>query len=104
MKTYFVRIKDFDNSECIRKPLLPEHAIHAWCVKEESLSHLQKLYGKERVEIIKMPTEKKIFAIDFQELDNYVTGEHDDMPPLLEFDENIHSVGNWDREYQVVFI
>lgn len=104
MDTLFIRISDFDNSACIRKPLLPENSVHAWAIKEGSLKTFQNMYGADRVKVINVPLDRKVFAIDFHELDDYLTGEHDDMPELVKFDSNVHTINARCSDYQVVFI
>ena len=101
--TYFVRIAEFDNSECIRKPILPEHAIHAWCMTEDAVLSVRELYGS-RVKIIDHPEGMEAYAIDFHELNGYVIGDHDKMPELQEFDEEKHACEFGRDDYQVVFV
>lgn len=102
MTTVFLRSFNFDNSACIRKPILPEGTIHAWALHTDEVERFCTMYPKMCE--VKHPEGYDLFAIDFNELDDYLTGEHDDMPPLLSFDSTKHTVNIMRAYYQVVFI
>lgn len=100
---YFVRISGFDNSQCVRKPKLPKHTIHAWSMTEDTVLMVRDMYGG-RVKIIDKPDDMDVYAIDFHELNSYVVGEHDVMPELIEFNEEEHTCTFGVNDFQVVFI
>lgn len=105
METVFFRFKNFDNSACIRKPELPDNAIHVWAIEKSVLENkFYKMHDPNKIELVTVPEGMKPYAIDFHELDDYVTGEHDDMPKMVDFDEKLHLIGVFNHDYQVVFV
>jgi len=102
MTTVFLRSSNFDNSACVRKPILPEGTIHAWALHTDDVEYFCPM--NPNMHEIQHPKGYDLYAIDFNELDDYLTGEHDDMPPLLTFDSAKHTINFMRGDYQVVFI
>jgi hypothetical protein len=101
MSVLFMKINNFDNSECVREPILPKGAIHAWAVLENDYKSMSLMYPNH--ELIESKG-KEIYAIDFSEIDDYVTGESDEMPPLEEFDPLVHNTSIRKGDYQIILV
>lgn len=90
----FIRYNRFDNSNTIRK--LPYDGIHCWCIYKKDydkyITELEFWNGDSKYVTTVNPLGKNIYALDYKESHDYVTGESDTIPVLETFNKNKHTM------------
>lgn len=88
MAIIFVRV-NFDNSRTVRQ--LPYSGIHAWAMDAEEWDWFRFTYANLNPIIIGSPDDyQRIGAISYKDVDRYVMGLSDTVPPIVPFDPDQH--------------